>query len=143
MPTKRVIQAERRAEPRARVDRIAVRMHVRGRIAPGYLVNINNIGAFIATGALLEEGTPIALEIEVPSSGRLPLLHAVVVRSKSAKLQAGEKSPTGIAVKFLAETAEGRGRIHLVVQTTLALDLLDDGPRKRNAVSDETRPYRR
>jgi hypothetical protein len=144
MPTKKeVVQAERRAEPRARVDRIAVRLHVRGRVESGYLANINNTGAFIATTALLPEGTPVAVEIEVPSPGRLPLLHAEVVRAKNANLPVAGEGPQGIAVKFLAETEEGRSRIHLAVQTALAIDLIDDGPRKGNAVSDETRPYRR
>ena len=141
--SKKAFVAERRAEPRARVDHIVVRLHIRGRVESGRLVNINNTGAYIATATHLGEGTPIALEIEVPSSGRLPLLHAQVVRSKSARLDAGDDIPTGIAVKFLAETAEGRDRIRLAVQIALALDLLDDGPGKRKPMTDETRPYRR
>ena len=126
--TRRVFSVERRAEPRVCTDGIiGVRIHVHGRIERGTLVDLNNLGAYVATSLVLEKGIPLTLEIEVPGARRLVRLPAEVVRSVTGFRRQADEPPTGIAVKFVAESVAERERIHLVVQTTLALDLLGVG----------------
>lgn len=128
MGTHRGFSVERRAEPRVCTDGIiGVRIHAHGRIERGTLVDLNNLGAYVATSLVLEKGLPITLEIEVPGAQRLLPLPAEVVRSVTELRRQADDTPTGIAVKFVAESVEERERIHVVVQTTLALDLLGVG----------------
>lgn len=130
MTTKKVGRAERRAEPRVRADGIiGVRMHTQTGLHQGTLVDLNNGGAFIATSLQPEPGTPLVMELEIPGSPRFSPIRALVVRSKTSLRYGGDETPCGIAVKFLAESLDGRERIYKVVQTVLLLDILDEGLR--------------
>ncbi len=56
------------------------RLHVNGSEIKGYVVDLNNIGAFIATELVLEKGTPLRVELCVPDIDEPLLINAEVAR---------------------------------------------------------------
>jgi hypothetical protein len=79
---------------------------VDGSKTKGHVVDLNNIGAFIATDLVLEKGTPVKVELCVPELKDSPLINAVVARrSERVPGQAGDL-PAGLGLMFLADDEE-------------------------------------
>ena len=55
-------------------------LHVDGSDTKGHVVDINNIGAFVATELVLEKGTPLQIELHVPHVDESLVIKAVVAR---------------------------------------------------------------
>jgi hypothetical protein len=96
-------------------------------VAERYLYDINNSGAFVATDLTLDRGCPIQVEIVTPGNTVLKPVSATVAHCARDR----ENVPGGMGIRFLAETIEEHDRISDIVMSTLALDLLDFGYRKR------------
>jgi hypothetical protein len=81
-------------------------LHVDGSKTKGQVVDLNNIGAFIATDLVLEKGTPVKVELCVPDLEDWPLINAVVARrSERVPGRAGDL-PAGLGLMFLADDEE-------------------------------------
>lgn len=97
------------------------------KVAEGYLRDLNNYGAFVATDLVLARGSQILLELEVPGSSRPKPMRAEVARHAQRTRNNESVVPAGIGVCFLADSKDESERIRELVKTTLTLDLLDFG----------------
>ncbi len=79
------------------------RLHVDGSEIKGYVVDLNNIGAFIATELVLEKGTPLRVELCVPDVDEPLLINAEVAR-RTERIE-GESGaiPAGLGVMFITD----------------------------------------
>ena len=128
---------ERRAQPRVRLERATqVRLLAAGRrhtqwqsysLDDGYLFDLNNIGAFVATDLVLEKGSRIEIEIAAPGTPFPLSLQAVVARYSQQQNWNHLVMPAGLGLQFVPYTVEEQRRITEIVMTTLALDLMDYG----------------
>lgn len=120
---------DRRLEPRVKPQgRIVVRLHLGPeREEQGYLVDLNNVGAFVATPLQIDQGTRLTLELEIPGMDAARPLHAVVARCAPEIRGKTKVIPAGVGVAFVGTTAEERRLIQQLVTETLAIDLLGYG----------------
>lgn len=130
---------DRRLEPRIRPQgRIVVRIHVGpDRLEEGYLVDLNNAGAFVATPLQLENGTRLAVELLIPGIDEPRPLQAVVARCAPEFRGSSKVIPAGLGVAFVGTSAEERQLIQQMVTETLAIDLLGYGiePRPTDTIA--------
>ena len=78
-------------------------LHVDGSETKGHIVDLNNIGAFIATELVLEKGTPLRVELCVPDVVDPLLIKAVVARREERVEGQSGDMPGGLGVMFLAD----------------------------------------
>lgn len=96
---------ERRKRRRFTVEStLEARLHVDGSETTGRVVDINNIGAFIATDLVLEKGTPLRVEICVPDVDESLLIKAEVARRAERIEGRNGDMPAGLGVMFLADS---------------------------------------
>ena len=94
-------------------------LHVEGSETKGHVVDLNVIGAFIATDLVLEKGSHLGVELCVPDLERSPLIKAVVARrSERVKGRNGDL-PAGLGVIFLADKEEE----HMFIQNAVIVAL--------------------
>lgn len=121
---------ERRLQPRVPTEgRIKVRILASGRLEEGYLVDLNNAGAFVATSLVLEKGEKVHLELEIPGDSTRQPLQAVVARCSGEMKGHHRVIPAGLGVVFVGEGQAEREVIQKIVMRTLAIDLLGYGAR--------------
>ncbi len=78
-------------------------LHVDGSEAKGQVVDLNTIGAFIATDLVLEKDTPLEVELCVPDVEEPLRIKAVVARrSERVRGRSGD-FPAGLGIMFLTE----------------------------------------
>jgi Tfp pilus assembly protein PilZ len=106
----------------------------------GYLVDLNNAGAFVATSLELEKGTRLAVELQIPGIEEPRPLQAVVARCSPEIRGASKVIPAGMGVAFVGATAEERQLIQQMVTETLAIDLLGYGIERRPTDTIAARP---
>jgi hypothetical protein len=83
-----------------------VLLHVDGSEAKGHVVDLNIIGAFIATDIVLEKDTPLEVELCVPDVEEPLRIKAVVARrSERVPGRIGDL-PAGLGVMFFTENEE-------------------------------------
>lgn len=82
------------------------RLHVNGAETKGYVVDLNRIGAFIATELVLDKGTPLRVELCVPDVEEPLLINAEVAR-RTERIE-GESGviPAGLGVMFITDSEE-------------------------------------
>ena len=132
---------ERRSQPRVQTEGLVrVRILVGGRLERGYLFDLNNAGAFVATDLVLEKGEKVHLELELPGIEEPQPLLAIVARCSPEITGRRTTIPAGLGVVFVAKSQKERQLIQKVVMTTLALDLLGYGYRKDGAAKEDTIP---
>ncbi len=128
---------ERRAQPRVRLERATqVRLLAAGRrhtqwqnlsLDDGYLFDLNNNGAFVATELVLQKGSRIEIEIATPGMLFPVPLQAVVARYSQQSKWNDLVMPAGLGLQFVPHTIEEQRRISEIVMAALTLDLLDYG----------------
>jgi hypothetical protein len=107
--------------------KIPVRLLTPGRLDAGTLIDLNNVGAFVATDLDLEKGTEVHLELEIPGVDTSTPFKAVVAR-RSEEIQGKKETiPAGLGLVFVGNTPEERDVIQQVVMSLLTLDLLSFG----------------
>jgi hypothetical protein len=119
-----------------------VRLLTPGRLEAGTLIDLNNVGAFVATDLVLEKGTEVHLELDIPGVDTPTPLLAIVARC-SGEIQGKNKTiPAGLGLVFIGKTPEERQLIQQVVMSTLTLDLLSFGCKlQRIKQSSKTLPH--
>jgi hypothetical protein len=123
--------ADRRGQARIQPgERFKVHILVEGREEEGFLEDINNTGAFVATKLRVNTGTRIHLSLELPHQSEPSVLQAVVARQREEVHRADSNIPAGLGIKFVADTEEELDRVHKAVTTAVTLDLL--GHKKRS-----------
>jgi Tfp pilus assembly protein PilZ len=119
---------ERRREPRVETEgQIGVRILTSGKLETGFLVDLNNVGAFVATNLVLEKGEKVHVELEIPGIEEPTPLQAIVARCSGAIQGRNKTIPAGLGLVFVGNTQEERQLIQQVVMSTLMLDLLSFG----------------
>jgi hypothetical protein len=78
-------------------------LHLDGSETKGQVVDINNIGAFIATELVLEKGAPLRVELCVPHVDESILIKAVVARRSERVEGRSGYIPAGLGVMFITE----------------------------------------
>jgi Tfp pilus assembly protein PilZ len=134
---------DRRREPRVQPEgKISVRLLTAGRLEMGTLIDLNNMGAFVATDLVLDKGDKVHLELEIPGVDSPTPLLAVVARC-SCEIRSKKKNiPAGLGLVFIGNTPEERQLIQQVVMSTLTLDLLSFGCKiQRVKESSKTHPF--
>jgi hypothetical protein len=135
---------ERRKQPRisleemARVHILASRDHPTGLLntytRDGYLLDLNNLGAFVATELDLNTGRPINIVIDLPGM-RMPALLPAIVARRADRIQCHDRIiPEGLGLRFIAESNEDQERIRRIVMMILTLDLLKYGYENRRTI---------
>jgi hypothetical protein len=135
---------ERRRQPRvsleesARVHILAPRDHPTGLLntstREGYLFDLNNLGAFVATEIDMQIGRAIDIVIDLPGM-RLPAQVPALVARRADRIQRYDRIiPEGLGLRFIAESNEDRERIHRIVMMILTLDLLKYGYENRRTI---------
>ncbi len=95
---------ERRKRRRFVVESsMEARLHVTGSETKGYVVDLNNIGAFIATELVLDKGTSLRVELCVPDVDEPLLINAVVARRTERIEGQSGAIPAGLGVMFIAD----------------------------------------
>lgn len=98
---------ERRKRRRFTIEStLEARLHVDGSETTGHVVDLNNIGAFIATELVLEKGTPVRVQLCVPGVDESLLIKAVVARRAECIKGRNGDFPAGLGVMFLAENED-------------------------------------
>lgn len=98
---------ERRKRRRFVIDSpMEARLHVDDSETRGHVVDLNNIGAFIATDLVLEKGASLEVELCVPDLEVAPLIKAVVARRAERVEGPNGDLPAGLGVMFLADKEE-------------------------------------
>jgi len=77
-------------------------LHVDESETTGHVVDLNNIGAFIATELVLEKGTELRVELSVPDVEPL-LINAVVARRTERVVGPNGVMPAGLGLMFVAD----------------------------------------
>jgi hypothetical protein len=77
-------------------------LHVDESETIGHVVDLNNIGALIATELVLDEGTELRVELKVPDVEPL-LIKAVVARRTERVVGPSGVMPAGLGLMFLAD----------------------------------------
>ena len=95
---------ERRKRQRFAIESIMeALLHVDGSEEKGQVVDLNSIGAFIATDLVLEKDTSLEVELCVPDMVEPRRIKAVVARrSERVRGRSGDM-PAGLGVMFLTE----------------------------------------
>jgi hypothetical protein len=100
----------------------------------GYLFDLNNLGAFVATEIDLKIGRPIDIVIDLPGM-RLPAEVPALVARRADRIQRYDRIvPEGLGLRFIAESKEDEERIRRIVTMVLTLDLLKYGYENRRTV---------
>ena len=113
------MSSERRKHVRIPVQKnMEARLVAEGLDERGYVVDLNNAGAFIATDVQLERNTPIEVRLDVPGVESLPI-KAVVAR-RSEKIE-GKRTeiPAGVGLVFLTDNLIERTFIQKAVLEAL------------------------
>ncbi len=114
-------------------ERFKVHILVLGERNEGYLEDINNVGAFVATTLDLKKGTRVHLELEIPGQPQPSTLPAVVARRRAERHDSQNTRPAGLGIMFITETEKDSRLVKQVVTTALAIDLLGQDKSKRRA----------
>jgi hypothetical protein len=95
---------ERRKRRRFAIESIMeALLHVDGTEAKGHVIDLNSIGAFIATDLVLEKDTSLEVELCVPGVEEPLRIKAVVARrAERVRGQSGDL-PAGLGLMFLTE----------------------------------------
>lgn len=108
-------------------------IHVDGSETKGYVVDLNNIGAFIATELVLEKATPLRVELCVPDVDESLLIKAVVARRVERVEGRSGDMPAGLGVMFLADNEKEETFIQNAV--IMALERALERAKARTAVA--------
>jgi hypothetical protein len=81
-------------------------LHVDGSEAKGHVVDLNRIGAFIATDLVLEKDTSLEVEICVPDVEEPLRIKAVVARRAERVRGRSGDLPAGLGLMFLTENEQ-------------------------------------
>jgi hypothetical protein len=95
---------ERRKRRRFAIESaMEARLHVDGSEAKGHVVDLNTIGAFIATDLVLEKDVSLEVELCVPDVEKPLRIKAVVARrSERVRGRSGDL-PAGLGLMFVTE----------------------------------------
>lgn len=116
---------DRRQQPRFQPEGLMkVRIFAPGRLQEGYLVDLNNAGAFVATDLVLEKGTRVHLELTVPGEEHPCPVQAVVAHCSREIRSPKRVIPAGLGLAFVGQSQADRQLIQQIVMTALAVDLL-------------------
>jgi len=98
---------ERRKRRRFTIEpTMEVLLHVDGSEAKGHVVDLNIIGAFIATDIVLEKDTPLEVELCVPDVEEPLRIKAVVARRSERVPGRSGDLPAGLGLMFFTESEE-------------------------------------
>ena len=112
------------------------RLHVNGSEIKGYVVDLNNIGAFIATELVLEKGTPLRVELCVPDVDEPLLINAEVARHTERIEGEGGAIPAGLGVMFITDNDKEERFIQNAV--IVALERALEKARASSAIAENT-----
>lgn len=112
------------------------RLHVDGDETTGQVVDLNRIGAFIATDLVLDKGTPLEVELCVPDVEEPLRIHAEVAR-RSERVE-GETGviPAGLGIMFITDSEREERFIQNAV--IVALELALERARASSAMAEST-----
>ena len=119
---------ERRSQRRIPASpRASVRIASGNARGEGQLLDVNNAGAFVATGLRLSVGAQLGLELQFDDESS-PSIPARVIRvsppgGKVDPGSPGSREPGGVGVVFLPETVRERAFIQRAVLAALTEDL--------------------
>ena len=136
---------DRRGQTRVQPEeRFKVHILALGERTEGYLEDINNVGAFVATSLELKKGTRVHLEIEIPGQRQPSVLPAFVARLRAGENDSQKTRPAGLGLMFIIDSDEDLLLVSQVVTTALAIDLLgQDKSKKRTGGPSDTLAYGR
>ncbi len=109
---------ETKARASRRVSPLIVRAKFQIGEAPldGYVTNLSETGAFLATEELAEEGEPVGLILSMPwALGEVTVEAEVVWRTDVAGTGA-DRLPTGMGLAFVSVSAEGKKKLRQYIQ---------------------------
>lgn len=112
------------------------RLHVDGSETKGYVVDLNRIGAFIATDLVLEKGTSLRVELCLPDIDEPLLINAEVAR-RTERIE-GESGviPAGLGIMFITESEQEERFIQNAV--IVALERALETAKAGSAVAEST-----
>jgi hypothetical protein len=115
---------ERRKRRRFAIEsRMEAILHVDGSETKGHVVDLNNIGAFIATDLVLEKDTPLDVELCVPDVEEPLRIKAVVARRADRVKGRSGDLPAGLGLMFLVDHENEERFIQNAVIVALELAL--------------------
>ncbi len=108
----------------------------------GYLVDVNNIGAFVATNLVVECGTHISIEILVPDFYGIRPLPAMVTRCRGGTQEMGKHNLGGLGLVFINSSIEEREFVQRIVMSILTHGSPDHNYLLQRMKDNETRDVR-
>ena len=128
---------ERRKRQRYAIESsMEARLHVNNSETQGYVVDLNNIGAFIATDLVLEEGTSLRVELCVPDVDEPLLINAVVARQVERIESESGAIPAGLGLMFITDDEKEERFIQNAV--IVALERALERAKARSAIAVST-----
>lgn len=112
------------------------RLHVDGSETTGYVVDLNRIGAFIATDLVLDKGTLLEVELCVPDVEEPIRIHAEVARRSERIEGDGGVIPAGLGIMFITDSEREERFIQNAV--IVALELALERARAGSAVAERS-----
>ena len=112
------------------------RLHVNNSETRGYVVDLNNIGAFIATDLVVEEGTSLRVELCVPDVDEPLLVNAVVARLTERIESESGAIPAGLGLMFITDNEKEERFIQNAV--IVALECALERAKARSAIAVST-----
>lgn len=127
---------ERRKRRRYAIEsHMEVRLHVNDSETKGDVVDLNNIGAFIATELVLDKGTSLRVELCVPDIDEPPLINAVVARQTERIESESGVIPAGLGLIFITDNEKEETFIQNAVIVALECALEKAKARSTTAAS--------
>ena len=111
--------AETRASRRVSPLIIRAKFQVGDEPLDGYVTNLSETGAFLATDEMAEIGNPVGLILEMPwMLGDVTAEAKVAWRTDQAGSRA-DQLPTGLGLTFVDVSVEGKNKIRQYIQKVL------------------------
>ena len=109
---------ETKARGSRRVSPLIVRakFQIGDRLRDGYVTNLSETGAFLATEELADVGEPVGVILSMPwALGEVSVEAEVVWRTDDAGRSAG-RLPTGMGIVFKSVSGEGKKKLREYIQ---------------------------
>jgi uncharacterized protein (TIGR02266 family) len=95
---------------------IRAKFQVAEKLLDGYVTNLSETGAFLATEELAEVGEPVGLILDMPWMLGEVTAEAEVVWQTDAAGKGADRLPTGMGLLFVNVSADGKRKIRQYIQ---------------------------
>ena len=111
-----MVETKARASRRVSPLIVRAKFQIGERPVDGYVTNLSETGAFLATDELAEEGEPVGVILSMPwALGEVTVEAKVVWRTDAAGTGA-DRLPTGMGLAFVSVSAEGKKKLRQYIQ---------------------------